>query len=140
MSFSLDFWLIAGRAVFLLFSFALAASAFTRWRSAVRQQIETQLSAHEVVLRRLADLEARVDATHAQITQLIERLQRPAPAAGNAPAPTPTANPSHGYQIAIRLAKGGASRDELISGCGLSIQEAELVHRLHSPKRSGRAA
>jgi hypothetical protein len=55
---------------------------------------------------------------------------------------TAAAAPAPGYQIAIRLAKGGASREELISGCGLSIHEAELVHRLHAPqvKSSARKA
>jgi alkylation response protein AidB-like acyl-CoA dehydrogenase len=141
---SLEFWLIAARAVFLLFSFCLAAVAFARLRRAVRLQTEAQLASHEVVLRRLADLEARVDANHAQLTQLSERLARPAAQATQAPSPTGAAasQSSQGYQIAIRLAKGGASRDELISGCGLSIQEAELVHRLHGPKRrsTGHAA
>ena len=44
------------------------------------------------------------------------------------------------FVSAIRLAKGGASREELMSGCGLSIHEAELVHRLHAPhtKSAGR--
>jgi hypothetical protein len=44
-----------------------------------------------------------------------------------------------GYQIAIRLAKSGATREELISGCGLSIHEAELVHRLHAPQSKASA-
>jgi alkylation response protein AidB-like acyl-CoA dehydrogenase len=126
---SLEMWLIAGRAVFLLFSFALAALAFTRWRRATQAQAAQLLAQHEVMLQRLADLEARVDATHGAITRLNERIERPQQAAS---APTPAA-PSPGYQIAIRLAKGGASREELISGCGLSTQEAELVHRLHAP-------
>jgi len=52
-----------------------------------------------------------------------ERLERPQQLASAPAAAAP------GYQIAIRLAKGGASREELISGCGLSINEAELVHR-----------
>jgi hypothetical protein len=59
---------------------------------------------------------------------LNERIERPQPLATASAAPAP------GYQIAIRLAKGGASREELMSGCGLSIHEAELVHRLHAPQ------
>jgi hypothetical protein len=123
-------WLIAGRAVFLLFSFTLAVFAFTRWRRAVQSQTTQLLAAHDVMLHRLADLEARVDATNTHITQLTERLQRPQQPVAAAPA----APSSPGYQIAIRLAKSGASRDELVSGCGLSIHEAELVHRLHAPQ------
>ncbi len=58
------------------------------------------------------------------IAALGERLERPAgPVAAHAPSP--------GYQIAIRLARGGASREELMSGCGLTLAEAELVKRLH---------
>jgi hypothetical protein len=128
--------LIAARAVFLLFSFALAAVAFIRWRRTAQTHAAQLQANHQVVLQRLADLEARVVATNVAVSQLGERMERPQQLAA-APA---TAAP--GYQIAIRLAKGGASREELMSGCGLSIHEAELVHRLHAPqvKSSARKA
>ena len=125
---SVEMLLIAGRAVFLLFSFVLAAVAFIRWRLTAQAHTAQLQANHEVVLRRLADLEARVSATNVAVSQLGERIERPQQLA-SAPA-----GASPGYQIAIRLAKGGASRDELISGCGLSINEAELVHRLHAPQ------
>jgi hypothetical protein len=75
-----------------------------------------------------------VDATKVTISQLGDRLERPAAAAQGAPAP--------GYTMAIRLAKGGASREELMAGCGLSLSEAELVRRLHGQagERTARAA
>jgi alkylation response protein AidB-like acyl-CoA dehydrogenase len=130
---AVEMLLIAGRAVFLLFSFSLAAVAFTRWRRAARAQTGQLLAHHEVVLRRLADLEARVVATNVAISQLGERLERPQQLASAPSSPAP------GYQIAIRLAKGGASREELISGCGLSSNEAELVHRLHAPQSKSSA-
>ena len=124
---SVEMLLIAGRAVFLLFSFALAAVAFTRWRRAAQVHAAQLQANHEVVLQRLADLEARVVATNVTVSQLGERLERPQQLQSVPAAAAP------GYQIAIRLAKGGASREELMSGCGLSIHEAELVHRLHAP-------
>jgi alkylation response protein AidB-like acyl-CoA dehydrogenase len=125
---TVDLILIAGRAVFLVFSFVLAAIAFTRWRQAIREQTGQAMAYHVIVLERLADLEARVDATNVAISKLGERVDRPQQLASASNAPVP------GYQIAIRLAKGGASRQELISGCGLSTHEAELVHRLHAPQ------
>jgi alkylation response protein AidB-like acyl-CoA dehydrogenase len=131
---SVEMLLIAARAVFLLFSFALAAVAFTRWRRAAQAHTAQLQANHQVVLLRLADLEARVAATNVAVSRLGERVERPQQLAAAPAAPAP------GYQIAIRLAKGGASLDELISGCGLSIHEAELVHRLHAPQsrmRSG---
>jgi hypothetical protein len=127
---SVEMLLIAGRAVFLLFSFVLATVAFIRWRRAIEVQTAVLLANHDTVLQRLADLEARVTVTNVSISNVGERIQqRPQQLASPTAAP-----PAPGYQIAIRLAKGGASREELISGCGLSIQEAGLVHRLHSPQ------
>ena len=123
---SAEFLLIAGRAVFLVFSFIVAAISFTAWRRATRRQTAEVLSQTQLVLQRLAELEARVDVTRCAIAQLGERLERPA-------AATPSPAPSPGYQIAIRLARGGASRDELMTGCGLTLAEAELVRRLHGP-------
>ena len=120
--------LIIGRAVFLVFSFVLATMAFVRWRRATLAQTELVLANHAVVLQRLADLESRVDATNVTVSQLSERIRKPQQVA----SPTPAATP--GYEIAIRLAKSGATRAELISGCGLSASEAELVHRLHAPQ------
>jgi hypothetical protein len=125
---SVEMLLIAGRAVFLLFSFVLAAVAFIRWRLTAQAHTAQLQANHEVVLRRLADLDARVSATNVAVSQLGERIERPQQLTSAPAAAAP------GYQIAIRLAKGGASRDELISGCGLSLHEAELVHRLHAPQ------
>jgi alkylation response protein AidB-like acyl-CoA dehydrogenase len=131
---SIELLLIAGRAVFLLFSFALAAVAFTRWRRAAQAQTAQLQANHEVVLQRLADLEARIAATNVAVSQLGERMERPQQLTAAPAASSP------GYQIAIRLAKGGASREELVSKCGLSSHEAELVHRLHAPQAKSRRA
>ena len=122
---SVEFMFVVGRAVFLLFSFVIAAYAFTSWRRATQDQTEKLLSQTNTVLQRLAALEARVDATKITLSQLGDRLERPA-------AMTQTSAASASYQMAIRLAKGGASREELMTGCGLSLAEAELVQRLHS--------
>jgi hypothetical protein len=127
---SVEYIFLAGRAVFLLFSFVIAAVTFTAWRRATRVQTEQVLSQTNTVLQRLAALEARVDATKVTLSQLGDRLERP-PAAPTAPA-------SPGYQMAIRLAKGGASREDLMAGCGLSLAEAELVQRLHGSGSSAR--
>jgi hypothetical protein len=130
---SVEFLLVAGRAVFLLFSFVAAAFAFNSWRRATQVQTDQVISQTNTVLQRLAALEARVDATKITISQLGDRLERP--------APPPTGNaPSASYQMAIRLAKGGASREELMAGCGLSLAEAELVQRLHRSSSNSRAA
>jgi Protein of unknown function (DUF2802) len=120
-----DILLLAGRAVFLLFSFICAAIAFTAWRRATQTQTQQVLEHTRLVLERLARIEARVDATKLCVSELGERVDRPQQPPQTATTVTP------GYQVAIRLARSGASREELMSGCGLSRGEAELVHRLH---------
>ncbi len=129
----LDLLLIGGRAVFLLFSFIIAAVTFTRWRRATRSQTEEVLARTDLILQRIAQLEARLDATHACVTQLAERVDNPRSLAATANLGPP------GYQMAIRLARSGASREELMAGCGLSMNEADLIQRLHAA-RQGPAA
>ena len=130
----LDLALIAGRAVFLVFCFVFAAIAFTRWRRASDRSIDLFFEQNAALLERLKALEERLAATQRQLTDMTERLD----GEQRRPAATATAAPS--YQIAIRLARSGAPRDELMASCGLTRQEAELVQRLHAPARHARLA
>ena len=59
-------------------------------------------------------------------------VSRPAPVP--APAPMPTAAPSgaRGYEMAIRMARGGASVEEIVGSCGTTRAEARLLRRLHN--------
>jgi hypothetical protein len=118
---SVEMLLITGRAVFLVFSFVVAAVTFTAWRRSSLRQTQLVLEQSDALLQRQAALEVRLEAIGTALRRLDERSERQGQNAGHAP----------GYQIAIRLAKSGASRDELMSSCGLSQGEAELVQRLH---------
>ena len=147
---SLDQALLIGRAVFLVFSFGLATIAFTRWRKASERTTELFFEQNTTLLQRLSTMEEQLAATHAQLAEargeitaiatraesLAERLDDSEQRRSSAPAATTA--PS--YQIAIRLAKSGAPREDLMSSCGLSRQEAELVQRLHAPPRKLAAA
>ncbi len=126
---NIEFFLILGRAVFLVFSFALAAVTFTGWRRATRGQTEEVMAQNRALLEQLTDLGSRLASTDQRVAQLAERLEQPQSRTASVP-PGP-----QGYQIAIRLARGGASAEELVSGCGLTRSEAELVRRLHGPPR-----
>ena len=138
-----DQLLLIGRAVFLVFCFALAAVAFTRWRRASERTTQLFFDQNNKFLQRLSELEAGLAANHseivatrAEIATLAGRLQEgeqrrtTTPASGAAPS----------YQIAIRLARSGAPREEIMASCGLSRQEAELVQRLHAPRATKLAA
>jgi hypothetical protein len=125
-----DIVLLVGRAVFLVFCFAIAAIAFTRWRRTAETTSDRFMERTALLLERLSGLEQQIAATNARLDQLQEgltsNLHRPAAASSS------TAN----YTIAIRLARNGSRCEELIESCGLTRQEAELVLRLHAPRRT----
>jgi len=128
---SVESMLVAGRAVFLVFSFIVAAVTFSGWRRASAAQMQQILAHQELELQRLAELESRLEAIGSTVGDLGKRIEQPR----HVTSPAGSASP--GYEIAIRLARGGASREELVCGCGLSQHEAELVWRLHAPRNGG---
>jgi Protein of unknown function (DUF2802) len=118
--------LLAGCGTLMVFAFAAAALTFDGWRRATRRQSQQIFTHSENLAQQLSALDARVNATTSAIRRLDERIERtPQPAA----QPKGTAAP--GYQIAIRLARSGASCEQLMTSCGLSFGEADLVRRLH---------
>lgn len=148
---SMDLALLYGRAAFLVFCFALAAVTFTRWRRAAERTEQLFFLQNTTILARLASIEEQLAANQVQLAgareqiatmasqaeRLGESLQdseqrRTSPPAASSSAPS--------YQIAIRLARSGARREELMTSCGLTRQEAELVQRLHAPARKPRLA
>jgi Flp pilus assembly protein TadB len=118
--------LLAGCGTLMVLAFALAALTFAGWRRATRRQSEELFTRSQAIVQQLSALDARMDATASAIRRLDERIERQAPAGAQIQA-----GAAPGYQIAIRLARSGASREELITGCGLSPGDADLVHRLH---------
>jgi hypothetical protein len=124
-----DVLLLAGRAAFLVFSFVVAAVAFVRWRRAAQRDTECVTTRTDALLAHFERMESLLTAADARLTTLEERLDSHLRSA--APAS------SESYRIAIRLARCGAPREELMSGCGLTQQEADLVTRLHGPQQRG---
>jgi hypothetical protein len=90
----------------------LAGSAY------LAEQLEQLQSALAVADARVAALAARLDE-HSRTTQI---------------------GSSTSYNVAIRMARSGASRQELMTACGVTQQEADLVLRLHSADPAARSA
>lgn len=128
--FSPEDWLQLGRAVFLVFSFVLAAVTFAAWRRAAIRQSEQSRAHGAEVLKRLEGLDAGLAAVTSLIGQVTETLER------STRAEATGARALSGYPIAIRLARSGASAPELVSTCGISHSEADLVCRLHGASRA----
>ena len=125
---SLDLLLIAGRAVFLVFSFVIAAVTFARWRRDAQRSTAEIMAQNSLMLQRLAAIEERVASTSFGVAQLATQLE------GELRTTAAASDAQPRYQAAVRLAREGKSREELIAGCGLTRQEAELVLRVHASK------
>ncbi len=121
--------LLAGRATFLVFSFVIATITFTRWRRAAERDTAHTSQQMAAVLERLDRLEAIGARSEPRLAALGEQIEMRL---------TAPAGSAQSYPIAIRLARAGAEPEELISSCGLTRREAELVARLHGRASEGR--
>ncbi len=109
----------------------------------VDQRRRRAVAALDALARDLAAMRAENGSQSATLIALAERfdaLQRQlATDARFASAPAGGAS-SSAYELAIRLARSGASIDELVTGCMISRHEAELTLRLHGPQNRTAAA
>ncbi len=81
-------------------------------------------------LRRMFD--RRCTMLEKRLEQLVERSSRAAADAAR-PALPPQKNELP-VEYAVRMARSGASIDDLVRGCGLNRGEAQLLLRLHANK------
>ena len=129
---SLDVVLIAVRALVLVGALCIFALAFIRWR---RTDEVNNHRLHQQLERAFAELRSMhetVAVMNARLDGMSERAE-----VGARLAPAGNATPQRGYDMATRLAKNGADVDELISNCGITRHEAELLVRLHGASRTG---
>ncbi|HEV2702502.1 MAG TPA: DUF2802 domain-containing protein [Steroidobacteraceae bacterium] len=116
--------ILAGALVTTLFALRLKRSAIQQGREIragsafLADQIEQLQAALAVADTRVAALAARLDE-QSRATQ---------------------SGSSASYNVAIRMARSGASRQELVSACGVTQQEADLVLRLHAAGPTTRSA
>lgn len=125
---SMELLLFGGRALILLLGFLTLTLCFTRWHRAGRSAALATAERIELALGELRALRELGDATGAAVQALGEQVQthlRLAKAAG--------AGHTTGYDVAIRLARNGASTEEVVASSGVSRQEAQLLARLHGP-------
>lgn len=131
---SLETLLIAGRAAMLLGAFWVFALAFSRWRRADDRSNALLQSQMERTFAEVRSLHESIAVMSARLESLSERSDvdaRRAPAG---------AGSQRGYDVATRMARNGADVGELISSCGVTRHEAELLVRLHSARDREAAA
>jgi hypothetical protein len=139
MHFESDSWIFGLRTLLLLVAFAGFAWALVSSRRQA-EQANAQIAARlETALGEIRRLSGQVIALGGSIEALGTRLaqQAQAQAQVQVPAPAPRPAPSaasvntRGYETAIRMARSGASVEEIVASCGTTRAEAKLLRRLH---------
>jgi len=128
-------WFMALRAglllvAFVAFAWALVSSRRDAAMSFLRLSAQNAQTLHEI-----QQLATQVSELSAQVHELSlpAPFVTPRPAPATAPPVVSSITPSgaRGYEMAIRMARGGASIEEIVASCGTTRSEARLLRRLH---------
>ena len=124
------FWLAMGRAAIIVAAFVSFGWALRRMRQEHAEQLELIASSQ---LQARADIQALAEKMTALATLLaaIPTRVEQRPAAAPPPAPRRESAPVRSYETAHRLARSGASVEEIMATCGVANSEARLLRRLH---------
>jgi hypothetical protein len=128
-----DFVLIVVTGAAIILAGILIAAVFAaRLKRSVTLQSRQILDGAAWLAEQVEQLGAALALTDARIATLAARLdEQSRTAQGTGPT---------SYNVAIRLARSGATRQELITTCGVTQQEADLVLRLHATDPTVRTA
>jgi Protein of unknown function (DUF2802) len=128
-----DYVLILLTGVVVILAGALIAAVFAaRLKRSATLQSRQILDGSAWLAEQIEQLSAALAVTDARLATLAARLdEQSRTSQGTAPT---------SYNVAIRLARSGASRQELITTCGVTQQEADLVLRLHATDPTVRSA
>lgn len=132
---SLETILLVVRGALLLGAFWIFALAFVRWRRTDErdaQRLHAQLERAFVEMRSLHET---VTVMSARIESLTERADSDSRLAQGG-----STSSQRGYDLGARLARNGATAEELVASCGITRHEAELLTRLHGAKARDAAA
>jgi hypothetical protein len=119
-------------AIIVVAGILIAAYFAARIKHSVTAQSRDILGSAAWLAEQIEQLGAAVSVTDARVAALAARLDEHSRS-------TQGAGPAS-YNVAIRMARSGASRQELMSTCGVTQQEADLVLRLHAADPSVRSA
>jgi hypothetical protein len=122
---------VTGLAVILAGVLVTAAFAGRLRRSATLQGREIRAGS-AFLADQLEQLQSALAVADARVAALAARLDEH--------SRTTQGGSSASYNVAIRMARSGASRHELMTTCGVTQQEADLVLRLHAADPTTRSA
>jgi hypothetical protein len=128
MEFFLDFAAV-GRAFIIVAALIALSWALRRMRRESAEQLEQLLAVQHKTRTEIQALTEKVSALATLVAAIPARVERPV----ETPRPAPRREPSpvRSYETARRLARSGATVEEIVASCGLAGSEARLLQRLH---------
>ena len=133
MEADLSTWLSAARALAIFAAFVVFAWALRRQRQEFAEQLERILAAKQQARAETQALTEKVSALATLVAAIPARTERVV----EAPPPPPSrprreASQMRSYETARRLARSGATVEEIVATAGLAASEARLLQRLHA--------
>jgi len=126
--------LLALRTGLLLAAFAGFAWALIASRRDAALNFARLSAQHDQAMNEIQRLAEKLGEIAGQVHELSlpsPMVSRPEPAPAPAPQPSIAPSGARGYEMAIRMARGGASLEEIVASCGTTRAEARLLLRLH---------
>jgi uncharacterized protein DUF2802 len=126
--------LLALRAGLLLAAFAGFAWALIASRRDAARNFARLSAQHDQALIEIQRLAEKIVELAGQVHDLSlpsPMVSRPVPPPAPAPQPSVAPSGARGYEMAIRMARGGASLEQIVASCGTTRAEARLLLRLH---------
>jgi hypothetical protein len=129
----LAIWISAIRLVAIFGALVALGWALYRMRLESAEQLERLAAAQQQARAETHALAERMSALITLVAALPARVERPAePAAPVSSKPRRESSPVRSYDTARRMARSGATVDEIVASCGLADTEARLLRRLHA--------
>jgi hypothetical protein len=128
----LAIWISAFRALAIVAALVSLGWALRRMRLESAEQLDRLVAAQQQARAETHALAERMSALITMVAAMPARVERQVEAAPPAPS-KPRREPAQGrsYETARRLARSGASVEEIVATCGVAGTEARLLRRLH---------
>ena len=129
MEIDLAFWITTGRMLAIFIALGGLGWGLRRMRQESAAQIELLIAAQQLARAETQALADKVSALATLVAGIPARVERPVetPRA----APRRESSPVRSYETARRLARSGATVEEIVATCGVAGTEARLLRRLH---------
>ena len=136
MDIDLAFLAAAGRVLVIVAALIALSWALRRMRRESAEQLEQLLAVQHKTRTEIQNLAEKVSALATLVAAIPARVERPV----ETPRSTPRreASPVRSYETARRLARSGATVEEIVATCGVAGSEARLLQRLHGAASLGR--